>query len=150
MRIGMLTGSVALCVALCAATIASAQSLVEIDREVFVERSQEQGGRTQRILAPADTLERGDTVVLMLAWSTPHDRPFTISSRVPRTLAFRASGGDAPQGSVDGGRTWGTLETLRVDGRKATSADVTHVRWDVANPRAARGRGVLTYSAVVR
>ena len=143
MRIGMLTGSVALCVALCAATIASAQS-------VFVERSQEQGGRTQRILAPADTLERGDTVVLMLAWSTPHDRPFTISSRVPRTLAFRASGGDAPQVSVDGGRTWGTLETLRVDGRKATSADVTHVRWDVANPRAARGRGVLTYSAVVR
>ena len=150
MRIGLLTGSVALCVSLCAATIASAQSLVEIAREVFVERSQEQGGRTQRILAPADTLERGDTVVLMLAWSTPRDRPFTISSRVPRTLAFRTTGGNAPQVSVDGGRTWGRLDQLRVDGRPATSADVTNIRWDVANPRAARGRGVFTYSAVVR
>ena len=94
--------------------------------------------------------QSGDTVVLMLAWRSPQDRPFTISSRVPRTLAFRASGGEEPQVSVDGGRNWGTLAELRVRGRPATSTDVTHVRWDVANPRAMRGRGVFTYSAVVR
>ena len=146
MRIGLLIGSTALMVA----SVATAQSLVEIDREVFLERSEERDGRMQRVLAPAETLERGDTVVLMLAWRTPEDRPFTISSRVPRTLAFRASGRDTPQVSVDGGRTWGQLSQLRVNGRPATSADVTNVRWDVANPRAARGRGVFTYSAVVR
>lgn len=146
MRIGLLIGSVALLMA----SVAAAQSMVQIDREVFVERSQERDGRTQRTLEPAETLESGDTVVLMLAWKSAENKPFTLSSRVPRALAFRASGGDAPQVSVDDGRSWGQLENLRVRGRAATSADVTHVRWDVANPRAAKGRGVFTYSAVVR
>lgn len=146
MRIGLLIGGAAMF----AATVASAQSLVQIDREVFVERSLERDGRTQRLLEPANTLQSGDTVVLMLAWRSPQDKPFTISSRVPRSLAFRASGGDQPEVSVDGGRNWGTLAELRVRGRPATSTDVTHVRWDVDNPRAARGRGVFTYSAVVR
>ena len=137
-------------IALAMASAAGAQSLVEIDREVFVETSEERDGAVQRVLAPAETLERGDTVVLMLAWRSPQDRPFTISSRVPRTLAFRGSGRDTPQVSVDGGRTWGHLSPLRINGRAATSADVTNIRWDVSNPRAARGRGVFTYSAVVR
>ncbi len=146
MRLGMWIGSAALLVA----SIANAQSTVAIEREVFLEKSEQRDGRVQRVLAPADTLERGDTVVLMLAWRTPQDRPFTISSRVPRALAFRTSGRDTPQVSVDGGRSWGYLGELRVRGRAATSADVTNVRWDVANPRAANGRGVFTYSAVVR
>lgn len=146
MRMGLLIGSAGLL----AASVATAQSLIEIDREVFVEKSAERDGRTQRILAPAETLEQGDTVVLMLAWRTPKNRPFTISSRVPRALAFQASGGEGPQVSVDNGRTWGELGSLRIKDREATSADVTHVRWGVANPRAAKGRGVFTYSAVVR
>ncbi|MBB3033064.1 hypothetical protein [Alteriqipengyuania lutimaris] len=146
MRTGLLIASAAMF----AASTAGAQSLVAIDREVFLEVSQERDGRTQRLLAPAEMLERGDTVVLMLAWRSPRDAPFTISSRVPRNLAFRASGGATAQVSVDGGRTWGTLASLRVEGRPATSADVTNIRWDVANPRAAKGRGVFTYSAVVR
>jgi len=146
MRIGLLIGSAAVFVA----SMAAAQSLVQIDREVFVERSQERDGRLERKLMPADTLESGDTVVLMLAWRSPQNKPFTISSRVPSALAFRASGGDMPQVSVDGGRTWGELAQLRRRGRMATSADVTHVRWDVTDPRAVKGRGVFTYSAVVR
>ena len=136
--------------ALIAGSTAAAQSPVEIDREVFLERSQQRDGRTQRVLAPADTLESGDTVILMLRWSTPDEAPFTITSRVPRALVFRTTGGEAPEVSVDGGRTWGRLADLRVGGRRATSADVTNIRWDVRDPRASRGRGVFTYSAVVR
>ena len=146
MRTGLMIASAALFTA----SSAQAQTSVEIDREVFLEKSQQRDGRTQRVLAPAETLESGDTVVLMLGWRTPHEQPFTISSRVPRALAFRTTGGDAPLVSVDGGRTWGRLDQLRVNGRPATSADVTNIRWDVTNPRAARGRGVFTYSAVVR
>ena len=52
MRIGLLIGGAAMF----AATVASAQSLVQIDREVFVERSLERDGRTQRLLEPANTL----------------------------------------------------------------------------------------------
>ena len=147
MRIRLSIATVAL---IAASSVASAQAPVEIDREVFLERSQQRDGRTQRVLAPASTLESGDTVVLMLRWSTTNDAPFTITSRVPRALVFRTTGGAAPDVSVDGGRTWGRLDQLRVNGRPATSADVTNIRWDVRDPRAVRGRGVFTYSAVVR
>ena len=146
MRIGLLIGSTALFVA----SVAAAQSLVEIDREVFLEKSEARDGRTQRVLAPADRLESGDTVVLMLAWRSAQDKPFTISSKVPRTLAFRASGRDTPQVSVDGGRSWGELAELRVGGRPASAAAVTNIRWNVADPHAADARGVFNYSAVVR
>ena len=50
-------------IALAMASAAGAQSLVEIDREVFVETSEERDGAVQRVLAPAETLERGDLIV---------------------------------------------------------------------------------------
>lgn len=141
---------------LAAATLAAgataAQTGVEISRAVFVERKAPVApGRMARSLEPADELKRGDVVVLMLEWSAP-GRPdaFVVSSRVPRDLAFRRSGGMQPQVSTDGGRNWGELGTLRIGARKATPEDVTHLRWYVSDAEAALGRGMLTYSAIVR
>lgn len=141
---------------LAAATLAAgataAQTGVEISRAVFVERKAPVApGRMARSLEPADALKRGDVVVLMLEWSAP-GRPdaFIVSSRVPRDLAFRRSGGMQPQVSTDGGKTWGELGTLRIGARKATPEDVTHLRWYVSDAEAALGRGMMSYSAIVR
>ena len=141
---------------LAAATLAAgataAQTGVEISRAVFVERKAPIApGRMALSLEPATTLRRGDVVVLMLEWTAP-GRPdaFVVSSRVPRDLAFRRSGGMNPQVSIDGGRNWGELGTLRAGNRKATPEDVTHLRWHVSDAEAALGRGMLTYSAIVR
>ncbi|MCL4671442.1 MAG: hypothetical protein KJZ64_00570 [Sphingomonadaceae bacterium] len=141
---------------LAAATLAAgataAQTGVEISRAVFVERKAPVApGRMALSLEPAETLRRGDVVVLMLEWTAP-GRPdgFVVSSRVPRDLAFRSSGGMKPMVSTNGGKTWGELGTLRVGTRKATPEDVTHLRWHVSDAEAALGRGVLTYSAIVR
>ena len=141
---------------LAAATLAAgataAQTGVEISRAVFIERKAPVApGRMALMLEPATTLKRGDVVVLMLEWTAP-GRPdaFVVSSRVPRDLAFRRSGGMSPQVSVDGGQNWGKLGEVRMGARKATPEDVTHLRWHVSDAEAALGRGTLTYSAIVR
>jgi hypothetical protein len=138
--------------ALCAATSANARQAVQIEREVYVERTVARpDGRALRSLEPAGNLRRGDVVVLMLEWSaSDRDNGFVVSSRVPRDLAFRRTGGAEAEVSIDGGRTWGMLDRLRISDRRATPEDVTHLRWQVARDDAAQGRGMLTYSALVR
>jgi len=138
--------------ALASGTAAIAQPGVEFSRAVFVERKlPATGGRVTRALEPAAQLRPGDQVVLMLEWSAPAgDDGFVVSSRVPRDLVFRRSGGVEAQVSIDQGRSFGPLESLRVGTRRATPEDVTHLRWRVSESDAAQGRGMLTYSAIVR
>ena len=129
------------------ASALAAQSAVEITRSVYVEKRDERAGRT---IEPAVALRRGDKVVLVVEWrASDSPRGFTVSSAVPRDLAFQRSG-DAAQVSIDGGRNWGSLESLRAGDRRASPEDVTHLRWRVPADRVADGRGTLTYSAIVR
>ena len=140
MRIGLFAGSLACLLA----ASAKADSGVDIDRSVYVERVDERG----HALEPATTLRKGDKVVLMVEWrAAPGGQGFTVESAVPRPLAFQRSGSEAVEVSADGGRSWGRLGALRVGRRVATAEDVTHLRLRVA-PQAGRGR--LTYSAIVR
>ena len=123
--------------------IARAESAIDIDRSVYVERLND----GVRALEPATTLRPGDKVVLVLEWRTASpDRRYTVQSAVPRTLAFQRAGNEAVEVSTDGGRNWGDLGTLKVGSRYATAEDVTHLRMRVAG--APKGR--MTFSAVVR
>ena len=90
-------------------------------------------------------------MVLMLEWHAPGKADnFVVTSRVPRDLAFKRAGGKRAQVSTDGGKSWGELGVLRIGSRKATAEDVTHLRWYVSDADAALGKGLLTYSAIVR
>ncbi|MDC0886413.1 hypothetical protein OAS19_01280 [Altererythrobacter sp.] len=147
MRGLLLFGSV---VSLAAAGVA-AQSGIAIERSVYLETARVQGAAAIRALEPAKELRKGDSVVLMLQWKAPgQSESFTVSSKVPRDLAFQRSGGHSPDVSIDGGRTWGQLDAAVVRGRNATPEDVTHLRWQVSVAEAATGRGVMSYSAIVR
>lgn len=146
-----ITAAIAVAIAICSGTSAVARQPVEISRAVYVERKvPKPDGRVIRALEPAYELRRGDQVVLMLEWSAPVRDGFMVSSRVPRDLAFRRAGGMEAEVSIDGGRSFGTLESLRIGDRRATPEDVTHLRWRVTEADAANGRGLLTYSAIVR
>ena len=130
---------------------AQASDDVGISRSVYLERAEMRSGRKVRALHPATTLEKGDRVVLMLHWRTSRqDRDFIVSSPIPRDLAFRRSGGENAQVSIDGGRSWGELGHLRKGANLATPEDVTHLRWHVTSPRASSGRGTVSFAAVVR
>ena len=127
---------------------ATAQASVATDSAVFVERTQ---AGNVRSLEPAARLSRGERVVTVVTWyRMGGDGGFTITNPLPRAIAYQASARDDQEVSVDGGRTWGHLGELRRAGRIATPEDVTHMRWRVARGTAAKGRGQIAYSGIVR
>lgn len=129
----------------------AAQSAIDIQKSVYLERAERMGDRVVRALEPATTLRRGDSVVLLLAWSAPgNSGRFVVASPVPRDLAFKRTGGGVAEVSVDGGNNWGELSELRMGARRASPEDVTHLRWQVSREEALRGKGVLSFSATVR
>ena len=78
-----------------------------------------------------------------------------MTNPLPRTVSFQRSVDGTEEVSIDGGRSWGHLEDLRIrdsDGfiRSAAPEDVTHLRWRVPGSVALRGSGQLTYRGVVR
>jgi len=140
MRLGICMGGL-LCLV---ASGAAAESAVDIDRSVYVERRDD----GVRALEPATTLKKGDKVVLVLEWrAAAPGRGFMVESAVPRPLAFQRAGSDAVEVSTDQGRNWGRLGSLRIGNRLASAEDVTHLRLRVKGSAAA---GRMTYSAIVR
>jgi hypothetical protein len=135
-------------VALAASVPASAGPTVALDSAVFVERSEPGAGRR---LEPVSQLSRGDRVVYVVTWQrTSGSGSFTVTNPLPRSVYFQGTADGDEQVSVDGARTWGKLEDLRIGSRYATPEDVTHVRWRVPAEVAAQGRGRIAYSAIVR
>lgn len=125
----------------CSAVAAPAVSL---DSAVYVERTSSES----RVLEPAARLEPGDRVVTVVTWRrNVAGGQFVLTNPLPRGLWYQGSAMEDEEVSVDGGRNWGRLGTLKVTGHAATPEDVTHVRWRIASPGAS---GRIAYSAIVR
>lgn len=134
--------------AFAAPVVAVATPLVALDSAVFVERVTPNKGR---MLQPAGSLKRGDRVIYVVSWYRMGGQGgFTVTNPLPSKVYFQHSADGREEVSIDGGKTWGRLDALRVGSRMATPEDVTHVRWRVPAHEAARGQGQITYSAIVR
>ncbi len=149
MNIRRIAAKLACALALTAPVVATAASpLVALDSAVYVERVVPQKGR---MLQPASTLRRGDRVVYVVSWYRMGGQGgFTVTNPLPKKVYYQGSADGREEVSIDGGRNWGRLESMRVGNRLATPEDVTHVRWRVPASEAARGSGQITYSAIVR
>lgn len=149
MNIRRIAAKLACALALSAPVVATAASpLVALDSAVYVERVVPQKGR---MLQPASTLRRGDRVVYVVSWYRMGGQGgFTVTNPLPKKVYYQGSADGREEVSIDGGRSWGRLESMRVGNRLATPEDVTHVRWRVPASEAARGSGQITYSAIVR
>jgi hypothetical protein len=126
---------------------ALARPTVSTQSVVYVERLQPDATRR---LEPADRLSRGDRVITVVNWfrAGNSNDPFVITNPLPSAVAYQASAWDDQDVSVDGGRTWGRLDMLRVGRRFATPEDVTHVRWRIS--ASDHSRGQIAYSSIVR
>jgi uncharacterized repeat protein (TIGR01451 family) len=138
-----------------AAPVIAAASPLQVASTVLVEqRSTAADGTVRVALAPAKRAVPGDRVVFALNYRNTGAQPLAnvvFDNPVPAQIAYRApaAGSPEPQLSVDG-KTFGALSTLRVAGRPATAADVTHVRWTLATPIAPGSSGRLAFAAVLK
>src|SRR5207253_3327794 len=116
---------------------ALAQSQVALNSNVLVERTTTATDGTARTsLEAPGIVTPGDRLVFVLAYHNNATSPatdFVVTNPIPESVSYSVSESAGAVLSVDGGRTWGALDTLRVrnaDGtmRAANASDVTHVR----------------------
>lgn len=147
-----------------ALAVASAPALaqtnaVELNTEVRVARTVTAAdGSTQTRYEAPNAVVPGDQLRFYVRYANRGAQPatnFEINNPLPAQVSYvgNATGGGLV--SVDGGRTFGALTTLKLraaDGteRPATPADVTHVRWRLASPIAPGGTGELSFDGAVR
>lgn len=144
---------------LLASASASAATL-ELTSQVFQEvQITAADGSKKTELVRASQVEPGSEVLYVIRYQNKGTEPadkVVITNPVPPELEYRdgsATGsGSVAAVSVDGGRTYGRLQDLRVPvagaaPRAAQAADVTHLRWTLQAPVPPAAQGQVTYRA---
>ena len=111
---------------------------VSLTARVLQEKTVEEAGVKRVVLVPAGNVTPGDEVIYDLSYANGGAKPaeqVVLTNPVPATLEYVS--GDSALVSVDGGKTFAVLTSLKVanaDGtqRSAAPKDVTHVRWNLA------------------
>lgn len=117
-------------------------------------------GKTKRVLQEPTRVLPGDPLVVWLNYRNASKKPataFVINNPIPAAMEYTAFGENSGWGlvSVDGGKTFGALATLKVTGkdgkpRPAVAFDVTHLRWTFKQPIAPGAAGTLSFYGVVK
>jgi uncharacterized repeat protein (TIGR01451 family) len=140
-------------------SVASAADSVALSSSVFVERQLvDSNGRSRVELHAPQVVTPGDRLVFILSYRNTGEKPaqhFTVTNPLPQAVAYAGTPDEQAQISVDGGRSWGLLSSLRVreeDGRwrNARPEDVTHIRWTLAQPIRVGATGKLSFRGTVR
>lgn len=144
--------------ALLAPAAAFAADSVSLTSKVFVERVKTGAdGKPVTVREEPGVVTPGDKLVFVLGYRNGGPQPatgFTLTNPIPPSVAFTGGDDAGAVVSVDGGKSWGALASLKVvqaDGtsRPAVAADVTHIRWSFARPIAAGSGGELSFRGVV-
>jgi uncharacterized repeat protein (TIGR01451 family) len=132
---------------------------VSLSSHISVERVKAgPGGKSVVVREEPKLVTPGDRLVFDLVYRNQGARPatgFVITNPIPPSVSFTGTDSAGAVVSVDGGKSWGPLPSLRVpagDGktRPATPADVTHVRWTFAKPIPPGAGGQVSFRGVVK
>lgn len=119
-------------------------------------------GKVQKKRQAVATAVPGSEVLYVISYRNKGSKPaadIVINNPVPAEMRFQAGSaegaGTRVEVSVDGGKTFGALDTLQVKGadgkpRASRAEDVTHVRWSVLGAVAPGKEGSVSYRAVVK
>jgi uncharacterized repeat protein (TIGR01451 family) len=144
--------------ALLAPVAATAADNVALTSKVFVERVKPGAdGKPVTVREEPGVVTPGDRLVFVLRYRNAGAQPatgFTLTNPIPPSVDFVATDDSTASVSVDGGKTWGALASLKVasangTSRPAVAADVTHIRWSFGQPIAAGSGGELSFRGVV-
>jgi uncharacterized repeat protein (TIGR01451 family) len=146
-------------IAMLVPSVAFAAEAVALSSAVFVEHElTDSNGKSRVELRAPQLVTPGERLVFILSYRNTGETPaqhFTVTNPLPQAVAYAGTPDEQAQISVDGGRSWGVLSTLRVreeDGRwrSARAEDVTHIRWTLAQPIRAGATGKLSFRGTVR
>ena len=135
------------------------QLKTEAFREVAVTGK---AGKKEKQLQVITRAVPGQEVVYVIAYRNAGAKAaesVVVNNPVPKGLVYQVGSaqgaGARAEVSVDGGKAFGLLESLKVTGpdgapRAARAEDVTHVRWTLTAALKPGGEGKVTYRAVLR
>ena len=135
---------------------------IAVATRAAVERRVVVDGHAQIRLVPANRVVAGDPVLYTLRVTNLGPVPVTgvvVSVPIPNRMRYVADTAVGPGAkirfSVDGGRSYGVPERLRVTGpdgrpRPAQPADYTDVRWVLTDPLQSGSVAYLRYTAMLR
>jgi uncharacterized repeat protein (TIGR01451 family) len=146
-------------IALAASGTAFAADNVTLKSDVLVEHVKPgPDGKPVTVREEPGIVTPGDKLVFELSYRNAGAQPatgFVLTNPIPASVAFTGTDGSDAIVSVDGGKSWGALASLKVtapDGtaRPAGPADVTHVRWSFSRAIPAGAAGKLSFRGVVK
>ena len=138
---------------------APAASNVKLTSETFVAKAvtDDKGVKSNKLF-PATRVLPGDPLVFQLTYNnlgkTPASR-FVINNPVPNGVEFTGVREASATVSVDSGKSFGALATLKVKGadgklRGAIASDVTQIRWTFAQPIAVGAKATVMFYGLVK
>jgi uncharacterized repeat protein (TIGR01451 family) len=145
--------------ALIAPVAAHAADNVSLSSQVFVERVKPGAdGKPVAVREAPKVVTPGDKLIFELSYHNQGAQPatgFALTDPIPQNVVFAGSESPGAVFSVDGGKTWGPLASLKVAGpngasRPAVAADVTHIRWSFSQAIPAGASGKLSFRGVVK
>ena len=124
----------------------------------FLEKSVAEGtGGSKIVLQTPSQVFPGDRVVYVLSYhnaGAASATNFAVTDAIPSHVSFEESPDATALVSVDGGKSWGHLATLKVSSpngeRAARPEDVTHIRWSLSAPIPAGADGKLSFRGTVK
>ena len=123
----------------------------------MLEKTVTENGVSTVQLAEPKVVIPGDHLLFTTRYHNEGAQPvtnFVVTNPLPSAVSLSIDGAQGTEVSVDGGKTWGQLGTLKVSAsggseRAATAGDVTHIRWTI--PAIAPGAsGEVQYHGIVR
>ncbi|MBL0923914.1 MAG: DUF11 domain-containing protein [Sphingomonadaceae bacterium] len=143
----------------CVASTTFAATPLQLVSDVFVERQvvKPDGSKTV-ILEKPNLVTPGDNLVFVVRYKNVGGATasnFVVTNPLPAAVAFDGTSDGLETVSVDGGKSWGFLGTLRVtkpDGtlRPALRSDVTHIKWNLNQTLTAGAEGKLIFRGIVK
>lgn len=152
-------GSAAVVASLFGAVAVYAATPLQLSSDVFVERQIERGDGTKTVvLEKPSMVTPGDNLVFVVKYKNVGNSTasnFVVTNPLPSAVMFNGTSDGLEVVSIDGGKSWGVLNNLRVakaDGtaRPAQRSDVTHIKWNLNQPLTAGAEGKLIFRGVVK
>lgn len=140
-------------------TAALAASQVTLTSHIAVVRTTVvAGGKAVTSYEEPKLVTPGDRLLFTLEYSNSSGKAadnFVVTDPIPSGVMFAGNESAGAQVSVDGGKTFGALASLKATDstgkqRPATTSDVTHVRWSFPRAVPAGDHGELRFQAIVK